>query len=76
MSVILHIVILVNWRIQICFEQKYCISCKVNLKIKSGDVSVKFLYVIGVYSKNWVLAESSHADTRKSSKFGGIYFCD
>ena len=31
---------------------------------------------VGAYSKNWILAELIHSNTRTISKFGGIYLCD
>ena len=40
------------------------------LKFETEEISVEFLYVVGVYYRNWVLAESIHVNTRTSSKFG------
>ena len=45
------------------------------LKFEPEETPVECLYDIGLYSKNWVFAESIDANASASSKFGGICLC-
>ena len=53
--------LLFNWRMRIYYEQKSCIFCE-----PAKETYVEFIYAVGGYSKNWILAESIHVNTRTS----------